>query len=70
MKYKELVQLPDEELIKKVDEAELELMKLNAQVATGTAPKNPGQITKIRRTIARIKTVMTERAHQTQEVKQ
>ncbi len=58
MKFKDLQGLGEEELKAKLKEAELELIKLNAQVATGTPPQNPGQIKNLRRTIARIKTAL------------
>jgi len=54
MKFKELVQLGKEELDKKLKELELELIKLNAQVATGTPPKNAGQLKRIKKDLARI----------------
>ena len=57
MKAKELVQLSLEELEKKENELAMELMKLQTQVASGTTPKNPGQIKKIKKSIARIHTL-------------
>ena len=39
---------------KKLKELELELIKLNAQVATGTPPKNAGQLRRLKKDIARI----------------
>jgi len=56
MKYKELKELDSGELLKKIDEIQLELMKLKAQTATGTNPKNTSQIRQLRKTIAKIKT--------------
>lgn len=56
MKYKELQNLSKEELQKKKLEAQIELMKLNAQVATGANPKSPGQIRVLKKTMARIQT--------------
>lgn len=56
MKHKELAALNKEELQKKEEEVQLELMKLNAQAATGTNPKNTSQIRTLKKTIARIKT--------------
>ena len=44
-------------LNEKIAEMKKELIKLNAQVAIGTAIKNPGQIKKIKKTIARILTI-------------
>ena len=54
MKFKELVQMTAEEQGKKLSELELELIKLNAQVATGTPPKNAGQVRRLKKDIARI----------------
>ncbi len=60
MKFKELKALKPEELEKKEQELQLELMKLRSQVAMGTTPKSPGRIRAIKRTIARIKTLKKE----------
>ncbi|MFH1174676.1 MAG: 50S ribosomal protein L29 [archaeon] len=61
MKFKELKALPNEELAKKVNDARFELMKLNAQVATGTNPKNPSQIRQLKKMVAHINTLMQQR---------
>ena len=45
-----------QEMHNKLSELKRELLKANAQVATGTTPKSPGQIKQIKRTIARILT--------------
>jgi len=55
MKFKQLSALSKEELLKKKQEAELELMKLRSQVATGTNPKNPHQIKNFKKILSRIK---------------
>ena len=60
MKYKALKALNAEELHKKMTEVQIELMKLNAQVATGANPKSPGQIRVLKKTIARIQTTKNE----------
>ncbi len=70
MKAHYIKDLSKEEQEKKLTELQKELMKLNAQVATGTNPKSPGQIKKIRKTIARIKTVQRLRKGEKQEGKQ
>ena len=62
MNYKEISALSDKERADKVKEIELELMKENAQIASGTAPKNPGRIKEYKKTIARIQTL--ERGNQ------
>lgn len=54
MNIKELKTLGKPELSAKKLELEKELMKDNAQVATGTIPKNPGKIKVAKKTIARI----------------
>jgi len=59
--FKELENLSDADLSRKRAELELELVKLRAQVATGTAPKNTMQVRRSRRTIARILTLKRQR---------
>ena len=54
MKFKELANMSKEEREAKMSELELELIKLNAQVATGTPPKNAGQLKRIKKDIARM----------------
>jgi len=61
MKHKELKTMTPEELEKKEKEMRLELIKLNSQVATGTNPKNPGQIRQLKKSIARIRTIQHEK---------
>jgi large subunit ribosomal protein L29 len=56
MNYKEVLALTDKQREEKRKEIELELMKERAQVASGTAAKNPGMIREHRRTLARFKT--------------
>ena len=54
MKFKELAQLGKEEQRNKKRELELELIKMNTQVATGTPPKNAGTVSRIKKDIARL----------------
>ncbi|MBN2459423.1 50S ribosomal protein L29 [Candidatus Woesearchaeota archaeon] len=54
MKFKALAQLNNEERKAKLKELELELIKLNSQVATGTPPKNAGDVRRIKKDMARI----------------
>ncbi len=58
---KELKGLSDEELNSRVTELRNEMVKLNAQVATGTPPKNPMEIKNIKKTIAVIFTLLNQR---------
>ena len=61
MKSKELKNMTKKDLESKLNELKKELIKLNAQVATGTVPKSPGQIKQIKKTIARILTIIKEK---------
>jgi ribosomal protein L29 len=54
MKFKALAQLSRSERQAKLKELELELIKLNSQVATGTPPKNAGDVKRIKKDMARI----------------
>ena len=45
----------------KIIELKKDLMKLNAQVATGTTPENPGRIRSIKKTLAKINTLLNEK---------
>ncbi len=58
LKIKEIVDTPKEELKNRLNELRKELIKLNAQIATGTTPKSPGQLKQIKKTVARILTVL------------
>jgi large subunit ribosomal protein L29 len=58
MRAKELKSKPKDELESQLLELQKELIKLNTQVATGTALKNPGQINNIKKNMARLKTAL------------
>ena len=60
MRAKEIRALPKEELTNKLSELKRELIKNNAQIATGTTPKSPGQMRELKKTIARILTIERE----------
>lgn len=55
MKFKELSNMARADRARKLKELELELIKLNAQVATGTPPKNAGQLKRLKKDIAKMK---------------
>jgi large subunit ribosomal protein L29 len=61
MKFKELSQIGNTELKEKLEELQTELMKQNAQIATGTTPKSPGQVKQIKKTIAKILTLLNKK---------
>ena len=58
MKFKELNAMPESELQEKMKQVRMDLIKANAQVATGTTPKNSGQIRVMKKTIAKIKNIL------------
>ncbi len=60
MKVKDIRKLKQEERVKKIADAKRELMVLQGQAKTGTPPKNPGMIKKLRKTLAKFQTVENE----------
>ena len=69
MKTKDLVSMSKEELNSKLIELKKELIKHNAQIATGTTPKSPGQVKEIKKTIAKILTIANEKTEAKAETK-
>lgn len=61
MKQGELAKMDEPALEKKMQELRKELVKGNAQVATGTIPKNPRQLRNVKKTIARIHTLLRKK---------
>jgi len=62
MNVKEVRDLSNEQLEKEIKDLSEELYNLRFAQATGSL-ENPSRIKEIKKTIARIKTVMTERAN-------
>jgi ribosomal protein L29 len=58
MKDIDVTKMSKEELQAKILELRKELIKLNAQAATGTPPKNPMQISTNKKNIAKLKTAL------------
>ncbi len=50
-----------QELDNKLFELKKDLIKINAQIAAGTVPENPGNVKNVKKTVARILTIMNER---------
>jgi len=63
MKFKELANMDVAELDTKLTELKAELMKQNAQVATGTTPKSPGQLRQTKKTIAKIVQILNTKTN-------
>jgi len=61
MKTKEISSLTVGELNDKLEEVRKELMKQNAQIATGTTPKSPGQVKQLKKTVAKIHTILLQK---------
>ncbi|MBI2146002.1 50S ribosomal protein L29 [Candidatus Woesearchaeota archaeon] len=55
---KELKGLSSDELKSRSREMKKELMKLNSQVSTGTAPANPGKLKQIKKSLARMRALL------------
>jgi len=60
MKVKELREMTDAELNKKLSDSKDELFELRFQMATGQLD-NPMKLQEVRKKIARVKTIMRER---------
>ena len=60
MKYKEIRELSDEELAKKLEEGRAELFNLRFQMATSQLD-NTARVTTVKRDIARVQTEMRAR---------
>ena len=60
LKVKDIRKMSSEEKLAKLRELKAELMRLRAQQASGAPLENPGKIRVIKKTIARILTVINE----------
>ncbi|MBT4174929.1 50S ribosomal protein L29 [archaeon] len=56
LKKSDLAKMEKKDLEKRLTELRKELIKVNAQIATGTVPENPGDVKNIKKNIARILT--------------
>ncbi len=61
LRAKQMREMSDEELDKKLADLRMELMKERAKAKVGGVPDNPGRMREIRLTIARILTIKKER---------
>ncbi|MHC1627260.1 MAG: 50S ribosomal protein L29 [Candidatus Nezhaarchaeales archaeon] len=60
LKVNDIRKMSNEERLAKLRELKAELMRLRAQQASGAPLDNPGKIRAIRKTIARILTIINE----------
>jgi large subunit ribosomal protein L29 len=63
LRMKELRELSDEELRRRVADAENDLLRERGVAAMGGAPPSPGRMRALRTNVARALTVLNERAH-------
>ncbi|MCI4434150.1 MAG: 50S ribosomal protein L29 [Thermoplasmata archaeon] len=61
IRAKDLRNLSNEDIIKKLKELSSELLNERGLSSMGGAPHNPGKVKSLRRQIARIKTVLREK---------
>ncbi|MBU3896422.1 MAG: 50S ribosomal protein L29 [Nanoarchaeota archaeon] len=58
IKKKQIKDLTDIDLVSRLKEFRLELVKDNAQISLGGAPSNPGRVRQLKKTVSRL---LTER---------
>ena len=58
LKKSELKRMEEPALLEKRNELRKEMIKINAQLSTKTTPENPGRIRAVKKTIARINTML------------
>ncbi len=61
IKNKDIRKMSKQELENKLIELKKDLIKINAQISAGTVPENPGNVVNVKKTVARIMTIMTEK---------
>lgn len=61
IKNDQLRKMNEQELDNKLFELKKDLIKVNAQVAVGTIPENPGNVKNLKKAVARILTIQTEK---------
>ncbi len=61
IKNEQLRKMNDDELNNKLFELKKDLIKVNAQIAAGTIPENPGNVRNLKKTVARILTIKTQK---------
>jgi large subunit ribosomal protein L29 len=62
LRMKELRELSDEELRRRIEEAENDLLRERGVAAMGGAPPSPGRMRALRTNVARSLTVLSERS--------
>lgn len=60
-RMREIREIPEEQRTKRLSELRTELVRMKTQVKAGGAVEKPSRIRELRKTIARIETVMNEK---------
>jgi len=60
LRTKEIRDMPADERTKRLDELKTELSKLRTMISAGGSIENPGRVKALRKTIAKMMTVMRE----------
>ncbi|MEA1993998.1 MAG: 50S ribosomal protein L29 [Euryarchaeota archaeon] len=60
LRKEEIREMNINEMYERLDEFKSEFSREKAMLALGSAPENPGKIGELRRTIARMKTIIAE----------
>jgi len=63
-------QMNETQLGERLSDLKKELMKIRTQISTGTVPENPGRVGEVKKTIARIITVLSLKNKQKFEKKE
>ena len=61
LKKRQLKELNNDDLVKRLQELKLELVKERAQIAIGGSPSNTGRVSETRKTIAKLLTEKNKR---------
>lgn len=64
IRAKDIRQMKDADFDAKMKELRKELIKINAQISTRTPPENPGKVKQVKKTIARMLTILHEKKKQ------
>jgi len=65
IRKRQLKEMSHDDLIKRLSELKLELVKDEGQIAIGGSPSNPGRVRELKKTIARILTEIKRRSEKT-----
>ncbi|MAG47794.1 50S ribosomal protein L29 [archaeon] len=60
VKKKDLKKLTEQGLNERLEELRKEMIKINAQISTGTPPENKGGVKQVKKNIARILTYLNQ----------